>query len=139
MPFMALRRVGHADLERVLSASAGRGRSGRVNCVPPCKHRLSLDCVPTLSSPPLPCFATAAELRQPACMREAIPHQFHMPAPVLSRPLAARPHPDLNRAKPSFNLELRPATTPLRPVTALTVVSRLLNVLRRISCTTSPA
>ena len=140
MPFMTLRRAGHADLKRVSSTSAGRGRSGRVNRVPPSKHRPSLDCVPTVSHPsPLLFFAAAAEWRQPACMREATPHQFHVPAPVLSRSLVARPHLDLNRARPSSNLELRPATTPLRPVTALTEASPLLNVSSRISYTTSPA
>ena len=79
MPFMALRRAGHADLEHVLSASAGRGCSGRVYRVLPSKHRPSLDCVPTVSRPsPVLFFAGAAELCQPACLREAIPHQFHV-------------------------------------------------------------
>ena len=55
MPFMALRRVGHADLERVLSASAGRGRSDHVNRILPSKHRSSLDYIPTVScSSPCP-------------------------------------------------------------------------------------
>ena len=113
MPFMALRRVGHTDLERVSSASAGYGHSGRINRVPPSKHRPSLDCVPTISRPsPILFFVAAAELRQPAFMREAIRHQFHMPAPALSCLLAARPHPDLNHVRPSSNLELRPATAP---------------------------
>jgi len=139
MPFMALRSAGHADLKRVSSASAGRGRSGCINHVPPSKHRPNLDYIPTVSRPsPVLFFAAATEPRQPACMREAIPHQFHVSAPALARPLAARPHPDLNRARPSSNLELCPTTTPLRPVTALTVVSPLLNVSSQISCTNSP-
>ena len=59
MPFMALTRAGHADLERVSSASAGRGSSGRVNHIPPSKHRLSLDYVPTISRPSLVLFFAA--------------------------------------------------------------------------------
>ena len=129
MPFMALRRVGHTDLKLVSSASAGRGRFGHINHVSPSKHRPSLDCIPTVSRPsPVLFFTAAAEPREPAYMREAIPHQFHMPAPVLSHPLAARPHLDLNRARPSSNLELHPATASLRPITALTVASPLHNV-----------
>ena len=140
MPFMALLHAGHADLERLSSASVGRGRFGRVNRVPPIKHRLSLDCVPIVSRPsPVLFFVATAEPCQPPCMREAIPHQFHVPTPALSRPLATRPYPDFNRVRPSSNLELCPATTPLRPITALTVVSPLLNVSSRIGYTTSPA
>ena len=140
MPFMALRRVGHAILECVSSASAGHGCSGRINRVLPSNHMPSLDCIPAVSRPsPVLFFAAATELRHPTYMREAIPHQFHVLAPALSRPLAVSPHPDLNHARPSSNLELRPATMPLRPITALTVVSPLLNVSSQISCTTSLA
>jgi hypothetical protein len=92
--------VGHADLERVLSASAGHGRSGCVNHVQPSKQRLCLDYVPTVSYPsPVLFFAAAAELCQPAYMREAIPYQFHVPTPMLSHPLSTRPHLDLNHAR----------------------------------------
>ena len=138
MPFMALRRVGHTDLERVSSASAGHGRSGCVNHIWPSKQRPSLDYVPTVSCPsPVLFFAVAAELCQLACMREAIPYQFHVPTPTLSHPLSTHPHLDLNHARSSSKFELHPATMLLRPITALTMASPLLNMLSQISCTTS--
>ena len=62
MPFMTLQHVGHADLERVSSASASRGHSGRVNRISLSKHRPSLDCVPTISRPShILFFAVVAE------------------------------------------------------------------------------
>ena len=69
MPFMALRHVGHANLEHVSLASAGHGRFGHINRVLPSKHRTSLDYVPTISCPSLVLFfAATAELCQPASM-----------------------------------------------------------------------
>ena len=140
MPFMALRHAGHANLERVSSASASHGCSDRINRVPPSKHRPSHNYVPTVSCPsPVLFFAVAAELCQLACMREAIPYQFHVPTPTLSHPLSTHPHLDLNHARSSSKFELHPATTLLRPITALTMASPILNVSSRISCTTSAA